>query len=182
MGGTYSTNAALTSGTAVILGSGNLAIDAVYNAVSTLTYTVGSTSTYTAEIGSVAYVMHVKKGGKAVGFGMAAGDDETASFGWKVKMSEPLALTEGGTGGTTASAACGNIGAVKKTGDTMTGNLYISGYLYPSLYLTPTYNSTTNRTVFEGSYAGASSFSSWEDSTGNNRRMLEVRNAAYQSG
>lgn len=48
-------------------------------------------------------------------------------------MSEPLALTEGGTGGTTASAACTNIGAVKKTGDTMTGNLYISGYLYPSL-------------------------------------------------
>ena len=133
VGGTYSITSSLTSGTAVILGSGNLAIDAVYNAVITLTDTVGSTSTYTAEIGSVAYVMHVKKGGKAVGFGMAAGDDETASFGWKVKMSEPLALTEGGTGGTTASAACGNIGAVKKTGDTMTGNLYISGYLYPSL-------------------------------------------------
>ena len=33
----------------------------------------------------------------------------------------------------------------------MTGNLAISGYLYPSLYLLPTYNSTTNRTVFEGS-------------------------------
>ena len=28
---------------------------------------------------------------------------------------------------------------------------------------------------------GASSFSSWEDGTGNNRRMLEVRNAAYQA-
>lgn len=84
VGGTYSTTTTLTSGTAVILGGGNLAIDAVYNAVITLTDTVGSTSTYTAEIGSVAYVMHVKKGGKAVGFGMAAGDDETASFGWKV--------------------------------------------------------------------------------------------------
>ena len=40
---------------------------------------------------------------------------------------------------------------MKKTGDTMTGNLAISGYLYPSLYLLPSYNSTTNRTVFEGS-------------------------------
>ena len=30
-------------------------------------------------------------------------------------------------------------------------------------------------------YVGASSFASWEDSTGNNRRMLEVRNAAYQA-
>lgn len=63
----------------------------------------------------------------------------------------------------------------------MTGNLYIQSSYYPSLYLMPTYNSTTNRTVFEGSYVGASSFSSWEDSTGNNRRMLEVRNAAYQA-
>ena len=63
----------------------------------------------------------------------------------------------------------------------MTGNLSIQGYLYPSMYLLPYYNNTTNRTVFEGSYAGASSFASWEDNTGNNRRMLEVRTKAYQS-
>lgn len=31
-------------------------------------------------------------------------------------------------------------------------------------------------------YVGASSFSSWQDSSGNNRRMLEVRNAAYEAG
>ena len=63
----------------------------------------------------------------------------------------------------------------------MSGNLYIQSSLYPSLYLQPTYNGTTNRTVFEGSYAGASSFSSWDDSSGNNRRMLEVRNRSYES-
>ena len=63
----------------------------------------------------------------------------------------------------------------------MTGNLNISTSLYPSLYLLPSQNGTTNRTVFEGSYLGASSFSSWEDGTGNNRRMLEIRNAAYQA-
>ena len=63
----------------------------------------------------------------------------------------------------------------------MTGNLYIQSSLYPSLYLQPTYNGTTNRTVFEGSYAGASSFAAWDDSSGNNRRMLEVRNASYES-
>ncbi len=63
----------------------------------------------------------------------------------------------------------------------MTGNLNISTSLYPSLYLLPSQNGTTNQTVFEGSYLGASSFSSWEDGTGNNRRMLEVRNAAYQA-
>ena len=57
----------------------------------------------------------------------------------------------------------------------------ISAYLYPSLLLLPTYNDTTNRTVFEGSYVGASSFASWNDSSGNNRRMLEVRNSSYES-
>ena len=36
--------------------------------------------------------------------------------------------------------------------------------------------------MFEGSYAGAASFSAWADSTGNNRRMLEVRNASYEAG
>lgn len=35
--------------------------------------------------------------------------------------------------------------------------------------------------MFEGSYAGAASFSAWEDSSGNNRRMLEVRTTAYKA-
>jgi hypothetical protein len=35
--------------------------------------------------------------------------------------------------------------------------------------------------VFEGSYAGASSFAAWEDSSGSNRRMLEVRTAKYEA-
>ena len=55
----------------------------------------------------------------------------------------------GGTGAKNASSACANIGAVKKSGDTMTGNLSIQSGLYPSLYLLPTYDNTTNRTVFE---------------------------------
>ena len=181
VGGSYTQSKSLSSGTGVIMGSGSLAVDATYSVVLTLTDTVGTMSTYTGEISSAAYIMHIKKGGKAVGFGMAAGEDETVSFGWKVKLENPLEVTQGGTGGSTPETACGNIGAVKKTGDTMTGNLAISAYLYPSLNLLPTYNSTTNRTVFEGSYVGASSFASWEDSTGNNRRMLEVRNGAYQS-
>ena len=63
----------------------------------------------------------------------------------------------------------------------MTGNLNIQGTLYPSMLLKPTQSGQTNQTVFEGSYVGASSFAAWEDSTGNNRRMLEVRTKAYAS-
>ena len=181
IGGSYTTSTILTSGSGVVLGGGNLAVDATYSVVITATDTVGSVSTYSGEVSSAAYIMHVKKGGRALGFGMAAGADGTASFGWPLILSKPLAVAQGGTGANTASGACSAIGAVKKSGDTMSGNLNISTSLYPSLYLLPTYNSTTNRTVFEGSYIGASSFSSWEDGTGNNRRMLEVRNAAYQA-
>ena len=182
IGGSYSTSATLTSGAAAILGGGNLAADASYNVTITLTDTVGTVSVYSLTIPSAAYIMHIKKGGRAVGFGTAAGADETITFGWPVKLNKPLEVSQGGTGAKNASSACANIGAVKKSGDTMSGNLYIQSSLYPSLYLQPTYNGTTNRTVFEGSYAGASSFSAWDDASGNNRRMLEVRNASYEAG
>ena len=135
----------------------------------------------TVSIGTKQVLMDFYSGGNGIAFGKVAESAEKIEFGWPVVLSEPLGVDQGGTGAETASAACGKLGAVKKSGDTMTGNLSISGYLYPSVYLLPTYNSTTNRTVFEGSYVGASSFSSWEDSSGNNRRMLEVRNKAYQS-
>ena len=181
IGGSYSTSATLTSGTAVILGGGSLAVDASYEVTLTLTDTVGTVSTYNITVPSAAYIMHVKKGGKAVGFGTAAGADNTVTFGWPVRLNRALEVSQGGTGANNAASACGNIGAVKKSGDTMTGNLYIQSSLYPSLYLQPTYNGTAFRTVFEGSYAGASSFSSWDDGTGNNRRMLEIRNRSYES-
>ena len=78
IGGSYSTSATLTSGTAAILGGGNLAVDASYNVTLTLTDTVGTVSVYSLTIPSAAYVMHIKKGGRAVGFGTAAGADETS--------------------------------------------------------------------------------------------------------
>lgn len=179
-GGNIATRS-LVSGTGYTLGSGSLVSDASYQAVITLTDTLGSVTTYTGEINSAAYIMHIKKGGKAVGFGMAAGNDQTVSFGWPLKLSTPLEVSQGGTGASTAANACAALGAVKKTGDTMSGNLTIQSSLYPSVYLKPTYNSTTNQTVFEGSYAGASSFAAWEDSSGSNRRMLEVRTAKYEA-
>ena len=135
----------------------------------------------TVSIGTKQVMMDFYKDGSGIAFGKVAESPGKVEFGWPLLLSEPLGLDQGGTGASFASAACTKLGALKKSGDTMTGNLNISGYLYPSLYLLPTYNSTTNRTVFEGSYVGASSFSSWNDSTGNNRRMLEVRNSAYES-
>ena len=180
VGGSYSTSNNLVSGFGTVLGGGQLAPDATYLATLTLTDTLGTTTVYTVEVLSHSYIMHIKKGGKAVGFGVAAGEDETVTFGWPIILNKPLGVDQGGTGAASAGAALTALGAVAKAGDTMTGNLTIQNSLYPTLYLRPTYNNTTNRTVFEGSYIGASSFAAWEDSSGNNRRMLEVRTAAYQ--
>lgn len=130
---------------------------------------------------SAQYILHIKTGGKAIGIGTQAGDDGTATIGWKLRLNQPLSISDGGTGATSALAARQTLGAVSKSGDTMTGDLTIQNTLYPSLKLVPTWEGITNRTVFEGSYVGAASFANWEDDTGENRRMLELRNAAYES-
>ena len=103
----------------------------------------------TVSIGTKQAMMDFYKDGTGIAFGKVAENAGKVEFGWPLLLSEPLGVDQGGTGAETA--ACTKLGAVKKTGDTMTGNLAISGYLYPSLYLLPSYNSTTNRTVFEGS-------------------------------
>ena len=126
VGGGNIASRSVVSGTGYVLGSGSLVSDATYQTVVTITDTLGSVTTYTGEINSAAYIMHIKKGGKAVGFGMAAGEDETVSFGWPIKLTAPLEIEQGGTGASTAANACAALGAVKKTGDTMTGNLSIS--------------------------------------------------------
>ena len=132
-------------------------------------------------IGTKGVILDFMADGTGIGIGKVAETSGYIDCGWPLKLSTALAVAYGGTGAASAAGAIANLGGVKKTGDTMTGNLNISGYLYPSMLLLPTYNDTTNRTVFEGSYAGASSFAAWEDSTGNNRRMLEVRTKAYQN-
>lgn len=83
-----------------------------------------------------------------------------------------------------------NSSFVSKSGDTMTGpltieggyDLNIKGSYYPSFNLVPT-NSTSKikKAVFEGSYAGSVSISAWEDDSGQNRRILEVRAKSYES-
>lgn len=135
----------------------------------------------TVDIGTKQVMIDLYRDGTGIAFGKVAETPGAVEFGWPVKLVEPLSVSQGGTGANSGSAACTNLGAVKKSGDTMTGNLSIAASLYPSVYLLPSYNNTTNRVVFEGSYVGAGSFAAWEDSSGKNRRMLEVRTAKYQA-
>ena len=180
------TQAASISPSSYSVNTTNLLLPQTFNALSSYDLKVRLQDSFyyieqTVSIGTKQVMMDFYKDGSGVAFGKVAETPGAVEFGWPVKLTEPLGVDQGGTDASSAASACANLGAVKKSGDTMTGNLSISGYLYPSLYLLPTYNSTTNRVVFEGSYAGAASFSAWQDSTGNNRRMMEVRNASYES-
>ena len=109
---------------------------------------------------------------------------ETSGYceiGWPLSLSTPLAVSEDGTGANTAVGACNAIGAVKKAGDAMTGDLTIITQVNPGLVLQPYYNDTTNLGKVEGTYAGSCSIAAWDDSTGNNRRALEVRDKTLES-
>lgn len=122
-----------------------------------------TTVTSVTALGTKKVILDIKADGTGVAFGKVATQANA------VELEESMGLYAGGKDLSNLTAA--SLGALPISGGTLTGNLSISGYLYPSLYLLPYYNSTTNRTVFEGSYVGASSFASWEDNTGNNRRM-----------
>ena len=132
-------------------------------------------------IGTKGVILDFLADGTGVGIGKVAETSRYIECGWPPKLSSPLAIAYGGTGATSAANALAALGGVKKTGDTMTGNLGILGNLYPSLLLLPTYNGTSSRTVLEGSYEGAASLAAWEDAAGDNRRMLEIRTKALQA-
>ena len=185
--GAYSTAVTLTNGTASIIGNGSIDINYSFKVKFTLSDAF-NTIEKVLNVGTAAFTVFFRQGGNGVAIGKVSERANAVEINpdWDIyhgntKLNGTVPISRGGTGGTTAAAARSNLGAVNKAGDTMTGNLTIQGSLYPSMLLQPTYNDTTNRTVFEGSYVGASSFAAWEDSSGNNRRMLEVRTKAYAS-
>ena len=132
-------------------------------------------------IGTKTVIMDFLADGTGIGIGKIAEASGKCEIGWPLVLSEPLAVTEGGTGAVNAAGAIANLGGVKKTGDTMTGNLNIQGNTYPGIKLIPTYNDTNNRGSLEYSYQGAASINSWDDDSGNNRRAIEVRGSSMES-
>ncbi|MGI6687532.1 MAG: DUF859 family phage minor structural protein [Christensenellales bacterium] len=183
--GAYSTAVTLTNGTASIIGNGSIDINYSFKVKFTLADQF-NTIEKVLNVGTAAFTVFFRQGGNGVAIGKVSERASAVEINpdWDIyhgstKLNGTVPISRGGTGGTTAAAARSNLGAVNKAGDTMTGNLNIQGTLYPSMLLKPTQSGQTNQTVFEGSYVGASSFAAWEDTTGNNRRMLEVRTKAY---
>ena len=183
----YSTAVTLTNGTASVIGGGSIDANYSFNVKFTLTDQF-NTIEKILTVGTAAYTVFFRQGGNGVALGKVSERANAVEINpdWDIyhgstKLNGTVPISRGGTGATSAANARTNLGAVNKAGDTMTGNLNIQGTLYPSLLLKPTQSGQTNQTVFEGSYVGASSFAAWEDNTGNNRRMLEVRTKAYAS-
>ena len=182
---TYSAAVTLTNGTASVIGSGSIDANYSFNVKFTLTDQF-NTIEKVLTIGTAAYTVFFRQGGNGVALGKVSERANAVEINpdWDIyhgntKLNGTVPISRGGTGAVTAPLALVALGAVAKSGDTMTGNLNIQGTLYPSLCLLPTNSGQSNRIVFEGSYVGAASFAAWEDGTGNNRRMLEVRTKAY---
>ena len=134
-------------------------------------------------IGTKTVILDFLADGTGIGIGKIAEASGKCEIGWPLELSEPLGVSEGGTGATTAANAIANLGGVKKTGDTMTGNLNVQGYTYPSVKLKPTYESKKiAAAVVEGNFNGIASLQACEDESGNVRRQLEVRTESFQPG
>lgn len=106
-----------------------------------------STNTIKAKIPSSNFLIHIKKGGKSIGIGSAAGDDNTIKLGWKLLVKKgiefydtngnliPLPPASGGTGvssieGLKTILGIDNLNYLPLTGGTLSGNLIINGTLY----------------------------------------------------
>ena len=105
-----------------------------------------STNTIKAKIPSSNFLIHIKKGGKSIGIGSAAGDDETIKLGWKLLVKKgiefyntngnliPLPPASGGTGvssieGLKEILGINNLNYLQLSGGELTGPLTINGGL-----------------------------------------------------
>lgn len=93
-----------------------------------------------------------------------------------VTLSNPLPIASGGTEAKTASDACSNLGAVKKSGDIMTGNLTIGEKVNPMIILKND-KSGVFRLQVDGSTEGNNKFGFYD---ANNKRW--VLNVAESDG
>ena len=106
----------LTSGTAAVIGGGNLAVDTPYTAVITLKDAVGGTTAYSLAIPSAAYLIHFKKGGRSMGIGRAAGtsDDRKIHVGWDVEVDAGHPVKVKGNGATASAFIAESTDGTKK--------------------------------------------------------------------
>lgn len=109
------------------------------------------------------------RGGTGIAFGKAAEKSNTAEFGWPIALAQPLEIASGGTGATTKEESCANIGAVSKTGDTMTGTLKL-----PSLCLIPSGTNAKQEAWARVLTDGTIKIATQEDSTGDNTNALVI--------
>ena len=101
-------------------------------------------------------------------------------FGWLISFAEPLDMDQDSTGDATDEKACAMLEAIKQARDSISGNLYFSGYLYPSLLLAQTYDSSTNCVVSKVPYLCEAFLPSQKTMQASAAKMLEVRHAGYK--
>lgn len=134
-GTTYSS---YSSGT--VVEKSKLKVDTQYTATIKITDNMGYSSTYNLVLPSATYLLHFREGQNSVGIGCAADDVGSGSrikIGWPlvvnntITLNSALPLASGGTGISAISNAglLESLGAVKKSGDTITGAMTLDSTL-----------------------------------------------------
>lgn len=110
-GGSYGAATTLTSGTASVLGGGALSPDTSYTVKIIATDALSNSATYYYTVPTRKWAMKFRSSGNGVAFGKAAETDNTfeVSSDWAVKFGQPLPISSGGTGATSAPAANANL-------------------------------------------------------------------------
>lgn len=112
---------------------GTFLTDTSYAATLKVEDSMGHSSVTTMQIPSANYLLHFRKSQKSIGIGCAADDigetEKRIKVAWPLVLDDtisllsPLEIPSGGTGAGTAAGACINLGAVRTSGDIMTGTL-----------------------------------------------------------
>ena len=138
-----------------------------------------STVEQSVNIGTKQVIMDFMADGSGIGLGKVAETSGYVELGWPLKLTAPLEIAQGGTGASTAAAARSALGAVSKSGDSISGNLTVNGSLNvtaasPAVSLTSTQSGTPAAQI--NNESGTAALASVSDT--NNYRQIEVSSAA----
>lgn len=101
----------IENGAEMTIGGGNISTDTSHVVTFYIEDTIGNHAMQEILIPAAEYVIHIRKGGKSIGFGCVASEEPgTVKMDWKLLLSQALPIESGGTGGNDLASARESLG------------------------------------------------------------------------